>query len=41
MFTLVYLFAHVNIMFTRVNICGIAEENRPTGAKFAMEIIDL
>ena len=21
--------------------CGIAEENRPTGAKFPMEIIDL
>ena len=23
------------------NICGIAGENRPTGAKFPMEIIDL
>ena len=28
-------------MFTCVYICGIAGENRPTGAKFPMEIIDL
>ena len=28
-------------MYISVNICGIAGENRPTGAKFPMEIIDL
>ena len=28
-------------VFTYVYICGIAGENRPTGAKFPIEIIDL
>ena len=38
------MFIHVYsslAMFTLFHICGIAGENRPTGAKFPMEIIDL
>ena len=34
-------FRYITYILKYVSICGIAGENRPTGAKLPMEIIDL